>query len=158
MKYSIDIIFTTTGVCKKSHWISNLCFFTHQQTTKALLKTWTDLYQAFSRCAAMVTTAEDNQCCQDLCTKICSFVIDGHLTMVCKKCFPFAHLGLIFPFFWNFFRFDVACWFCFLLFWCSMIPFQNLPFMEVVFHLCKVMVDSVDYSSYTNQNTGMQCE
>ena len=37
---------------------------------KAMLKTWTDLYKTFSRLAAMVTNADANICCEELCDKI----------------------------------------------------------------------------------------
>ncbi|KAJ8025295.1 Telomere-associated protein RIF1 [Holothuria leucospilota] len=82
-------------------------------TTKTLLKTWTDLYQAFTRCAAMVTTAGENQCCQDLCSKIVDFTVDENV-----------HL--------------------------------NLPFLEALFHILRVMLDSVDFSVYSNQQAGLQ--
>ncbi|XP_038045244.1 telomere-associated protein RIF1-like [Patiria miniata] len=41
-----------------------------QMTVKTLLKTWAELYQAFARCAAVVTTADSNLGCEELCTKI----------------------------------------------------------------------------------------
>ena len=34
------------------------------------MKTWSELYQAFIRCAALVTTAEANQCCEELASRI----------------------------------------------------------------------------------------
>lgn len=39
---------------------------------KSLLRTWSDLYRAFARCAALVATAEENLCCEELCAKIIS--------------------------------------------------------------------------------------
>ncbi|KAL6031303.1 hypothetical protein STEG23_037149, partial [Scotinomys teguina] len=39
-------------------------------TMKTLLKTWSELYRAFARCAALVATAEENLCCEELCSKI----------------------------------------------------------------------------------------
>ncbi|NXI54035.1 RIF1 protein, partial [Chloroceryle aenea] len=41
-----------------------------QPTMKSLLRTWSDLYRAFARCAALVPTAEENLCCEELCAKI----------------------------------------------------------------------------------------
>ncbi|NXO00076.1 RIF1 protein, partial [Rhinopomastus cyanomelas] len=41
-----------------------------QPTMKSLLHTWSDLYRAFARCAALVSTAEENLCCEELCAKI----------------------------------------------------------------------------------------
>lgn len=43
---------------------------------KTLLKTWSELYRAFARCAALVATAEENLCCEELCFKIMSSVED----------------------------------------------------------------------------------
>nr|XP_045002764.1 telomere-associated protein RIF1 isoform X3 [Jaculus jaculus] len=37
---------------------------------KTLLKTWSELYRAFARCAALVATAEENLCCEELSSKI----------------------------------------------------------------------------------------
>ncbi|XP_006880878.1 PREDICTED: telomere-associated protein RIF1 [Elephantulus edwardii] len=41
-------------------------------TMKTLLRTWSELYRTFSRCAALVATAEENLCCEELCSKILS--------------------------------------------------------------------------------------
>lgn len=41
---------------------------------KTLLKAWSELYRAFARCAALVATAEENLCCEELCFKILSSV------------------------------------------------------------------------------------
>ncbi|OWJ99919.1 hypothetical protein Celaphus_00015881 [Cervus elaphus hippelaphus] len=41
-------------------------------TMKTLLKTWSELYRAFARCAALVATAEENLCCEELSSKIMS--------------------------------------------------------------------------------------
>uniref|UniRef100_A0A803VCJ4 Replication timing regulatory factor 1 n=1 Tax=Ficedula albicollis TaxID=59894 RepID=A0A803VCJ4_FICAL len=43
-----------------------------QPTLKSLLRSWSDLYRAFARCAALVATAEENLCCEELCAKIIS--------------------------------------------------------------------------------------
>ncbi|NXI02119.1 RIF1 protein, partial [Pachycephala philippinensis] len=43
-----------------------------QPTLKSLLRAWSDLYRAFARCAALVATAEENLCCEELCAKIIS--------------------------------------------------------------------------------------
>ncbi|XP_051023090.1 telomere-associated protein RIF1 [Acomys russatus] len=39
-------------------------------TMKTLLKTWSELYRAFARCAALVATAEENLCCEELSSKM----------------------------------------------------------------------------------------
>nr|XP_006822116.1 PREDICTED: telomere-associated protein RIF1-like [Saccoglossus kowalevskii] len=54
----------------KKLFISNVT----QGTMKTLLKTWSDIYNTFARCCALVATADANVCCQDLCTKILQLV------------------------------------------------------------------------------------
>ncbi|XP_052579372.1 telomere-associated protein RIF1 isoform X1 [Peromyscus californicus insignis] len=49
-------------------------------TMKTLLKTWSELYRAFARCAALVATAEENLCCEELCSKILCSVEDEILS------------------------------------------------------------------------------
>ncbi|XP_033900775.3 telomere-associated protein RIF1-like isoform X1 [Acipenser ruthenus] len=41
-----------------------------QGTMKPLLRTWAELYRVFARCAALVATAEENVCCEELCVKM----------------------------------------------------------------------------------------
>ncbi|MGH0162935.1 UNVERIFIED_CONTAM: hypothetical protein FKN15_044048 [Acipenser sinensis] len=41
-----------------------------QGTMKPLLRTWAELYRVFARCAALVATAEENVCCEELCIKM----------------------------------------------------------------------------------------
>ncbi|XP_078537876.1 telomere-associated protein RIF1 isoform X2 [Lissotriton helveticus] len=41
-----------------------------QPSMKSLLRTWSELYKAFARCAALVATTEENVCCEELCAKI----------------------------------------------------------------------------------------
>ncbi|XP_023694701.2 telomere-associated protein RIF1 [Paramormyrops kingsleyae] len=41
-----------------------------QMTQKSLLGTWSRMYKAFARCSALVATAEENVCCEELCCKI----------------------------------------------------------------------------------------
>ncbi|XP_004870087.2 telomere-associated protein RIF1 isoform X1 [Heterocephalus glaber] len=45
-------------------------------TMKALLQTWSELYRVFARCAALVATAEENLCCEELSSKIMSILDD----------------------------------------------------------------------------------
>uniref|UniRef100_A0A670HUX7 Replication timing regulatory factor 1 n=1 Tax=Podarcis muralis TaxID=64176 RepID=A0A670HUX7_PODMU len=47
-----------------------------QPTMKTLLRSWSELYRAFARCALLVATAEDNLCCEELCAKIISGLED----------------------------------------------------------------------------------
>ncbi|KAH0621388.1 hypothetical protein JD844_022632 [Phrynosoma platyrhinos] len=73
-----------------------------QPTLKTLLRSWSELYRAFARCALLVATAEDNLCCEELCAKIISGIedetqinqsmLDGlsHITSVMVDCINFA--------------------------------------------------------------------
>ncbi|XP_076858817.1 telomere-associated protein RIF1 isoform X2 [Brachyhypopomus gauderio] len=47
-----------------------------QITQKSMLSTWSRLYKAFARCSALVATAEENVCCEELCSRI-SATLDG---------------------------------------------------------------------------------
>ncbi|XP_077009912.1 telomere-associated protein RIF1 isoform X2 [Tamandua tetradactyla] len=49
-------------------------------TMKTLLRTWSELYRAFARCAALVATAEENLCCEELSSKIMSSLEDDALS------------------------------------------------------------------------------
>ncbi|NXW74589.1 RIF1 protein, partial [Hirundo rustica] len=76
-----------------------------QPTLKSLLRSWSDLYRAFARCAALVATAEENLCCEELCAKIISGLegetpvvfstLEGltHLVSVMVDCINFAPYG-----------------------------------------------------------------
>ncbi|NXX97227.1 RIF1 protein, partial [Centropus bengalensis] len=76
-----------------------------QPTMKSLLRTWSDLYRAFARCAALVATAEENLCCEELCAKIISglegeapvtlSMLEGliHVVSVMVDCINFAPYG-----------------------------------------------------------------
>ncbi|NWV29712.1 RIF1 protein, partial [Origma solitaria] len=76
-----------------------------QPTLKSLLRTWSDLYRAFARCAALVATAEENLCCEELCAKILSGLegetpvmfpmLEGltHVVSVMVDCINFAPYG-----------------------------------------------------------------
>lgn len=41
-----------------------------QASQKSMLSTWSKLYTVFARCSALVVTAEENICCEELCTKM----------------------------------------------------------------------------------------
>ncbi|XP_051564619.1 telomere-associated protein RIF1-like isoform X2 [Myxocyprinus asiaticus] len=47
-----------------------------QTTQKTMINMWSKLYKAFARCSALVATAEENVCCEELCAKI-SASLDG---------------------------------------------------------------------------------
>lgn len=47
---------------------SDLC--AAQSTQKSMLCTWSKLYKVFARCSALVITAEENVCCEELCVKL----------------------------------------------------------------------------------------
>ncbi|XP_048340327.1 telomere-associated protein RIF1 isoform X2 [Sphaerodactylus townsendi] len=72
-----------------------------QPTMKSLLRSWSELYKAFARCASLVATAEDNLCCEELCAKIVSeldktqinwSMLDGlsHILSTMVDCVNFA--------------------------------------------------------------------
>ncbi|XP_030435359.1 telomere-associated protein RIF1 isoform X3 [Gopherus evgoodei] len=75
-----------------------------QSTMKSLLRTWSELYRTFARCAELVATAEENLCCEELCAKISGLedealvslsVVDGltHIVSVMVDCINFAPYG-----------------------------------------------------------------
>uniref|UniRef100_A0A8C3XER0 Replication timing regulatory factor 1 n=1 Tax=Cyanoderma ruficeps TaxID=181631 RepID=A0A8C3XER0_9PASS len=71
-----------------------------QPSLKSLLRSWSDLYRAFARCAALVATAEENLCCEELCAKIISglegetpVVSLTHVVSVMVDCINFAPYG-----------------------------------------------------------------
>ncbi|KAL6484729.1 hypothetical protein MHYP_G00067740 [Metynnis hypsauchen] len=47
-----------------------------QTMQKTMLSTWSRLYKAFARCSALVATAEENVCCEELCARI-SATLEG---------------------------------------------------------------------------------
>ncbi|XP_076784854.1 telomere-associated protein RIF1 isoform X2 [Arvicanthis niloticus] len=69
---------------------------------KTLLKTWSELYRAFTRCAALVATAEENLCCEELSSKIMCSLEDealsdlqfldriSHIIIVMVDCIDFS--------------------------------------------------------------------
>uniref|UniRef100_A0A4W6F0H3 Replication timing regulatory factor 1 n=1 Tax=Lates calcarifer TaxID=8187 RepID=A0A4W6F0H3_LATCA len=48
------------------HHTLNHCF----AAQKSMLSTWSKLYKVFARCSALVVTAEENICCEELCAKM----------------------------------------------------------------------------------------
>ncbi|XP_071775696.2 telomere-associated protein RIF1 [Centroberyx gerrardi] len=53
-----------------------------QQTTqKSMLTTWSKLYKVFARCSALVVTAEENVCCEELCAKMAA-ALDREALMI----------------------------------------------------------------------------
>ncbi|XP_058049038.1 telomere-associated protein RIF1 isoform X2 [Ahaetulla prasina] len=89
------------------------CLFSSSEfpefTMKILLRSWTELYKAFARCALLVPTADDNICCEELCAKITSglkdeahlnqSMLDGlaHITAVIVECINFAPYDKKYP-------------------------------------------------------------
>uniref|UniRef100_A0A3Q3JVD7 Telomere-associated protein Rif1 N-terminal domain-containing protein n=1 Tax=Monopterus albus TaxID=43700 RepID=A0A3Q3JVD7_MONAL len=55
-----------------------------QATQKSMLSTWSKLYKVFARCSALVATAEENVCCEELCTKMTASV-DKNTLMVIQE-------------------------------------------------------------------------
>ncbi|XP_056007115.1 telomere-associated protein RIF1-like isoform X2 [Ostrea edulis] len=76
-----------------------------QMTVKTLQKTWSEIYQTFARLSALVTNAEANVCCEDLCHQINKCLKDAHsmslheldfLSQTCQTmlgAFDFSSLG-----------------------------------------------------------------
>lgn len=48
-----------------------------------MLSTWSKLYKVFARCSALVVTAEENICCEELCAKMTAS-IDKDALMVSR--------------------------------------------------------------------------
>lgn len=49
-----------------------------------MLCTWSKLYKVFARCSALVATAEENICCEELCAKMAA-TIDRKALMVSRQ-------------------------------------------------------------------------
>ncbi|XP_022596797.1 telomere-associated protein RIF1 [Seriola dumerili] len=45
-----------------------------QAAQKSMLSTWSKLYKVFARCSALVVTAEENICCEELCAKMAASI------------------------------------------------------------------------------------
>ncbi|XP_068428676.1 telomere-associated protein RIF1 isoform X2 [Clinocottus analis] len=52
-----------------------------QAAQKSMLSSWSKLYKVFARCSALVVTAEENVCCEELCAKMAA-AIDEDALMV----------------------------------------------------------------------------
>ncbi|XP_061697080.1 telomere-associated protein RIF1 [Syngnathoides biaculeatus] len=52
-----------------------------QAAQKSMLSTWSKLYKVFARCSALVVTAEENVCCEELCVKMAATVDRNFLTV-----------------------------------------------------------------------------
>lgn len=39
-----------------------------------MLSTWSKMYTVFARCSALVVTAEENICCEELCAKMTAII------------------------------------------------------------------------------------
>ncbi|NXM09277.1 RIF1 protein, partial [Tyrannus savana] len=76
-----------------------------QPSMRSLLRSWAELYRAFARCAALVATAEDNVCCEELGAKVLAglqgeapgmlSMMEGltHVVSVMVDCINFAPYG-----------------------------------------------------------------
>ncbi|XP_028249395.1 telomere-associated protein RIF1 [Parambassis ranga] len=45
-----------------------------QAAQKSMLSSWSKLYKVFARCSALVITAEENICCEELCAKVAAAI------------------------------------------------------------------------------------
>ncbi|XP_012715413.2 telomere-associated protein RIF1 isoform X2 [Fundulus heteroclitus] len=52
-----------------------------QASQKSMLSSWSKLYRVFARCSALVVTAEENICCEELCVKMAA-AVDGEALRV----------------------------------------------------------------------------
>ncbi|NXF79865.1 RIF1 protein, partial [Sclerurus mexicanus] len=76
-----------------------------QPSLRSLLRSWAELYRAVARCAALVATAEENLCCEELCAKVLAglegeapvmfSMMEGltHVASVMVDCINFAPYG-----------------------------------------------------------------
>ncbi|NXU88043.1 RIF1 protein, partial [Xiphorhynchus elegans] len=76
-----------------------------QASLRSLLRSWAELYRAVARCAALVATAEENLCCEELCAKVLAglegeapvmfSMLEGltHVVSVMVDCINFAPYG-----------------------------------------------------------------
>ncbi|XP_059198916.1 telomere-associated protein RIF1 [Centropristis striata] len=51
-----------------------------QAAQKSMLSSWSRLYRVFARCSALVVTAEENVCCEELCAKMAAAIDREALT------------------------------------------------------------------------------
>ncbi|XP_076012466.1 telomere-associated protein RIF1 [Genypterus blacodes] len=62
-----------------------------QVSQKSMLSTWSKLYKVFARCSALVVTADENICCEELCAKM-AVVIDREELMAPSTLKAFASI------------------------------------------------------------------
>ncbi|XP_062312919.1 telomere-associated protein RIF1 isoform X2 [Osmerus eperlanus] len=65
-----------------------------QMSQKSLLSTWSRLYTVFARCSALVATAEENVCCDELCNKMAA-VLDLKALMTPPTMDAVVHILLV---------------------------------------------------------------
>ncbi|XP_029567325.1 telomere-associated protein RIF1 isoform X2 [Salmo trutta] len=65
-----------------------------QMTQKSMLGTWCRLYKVFARCSALVATAEENVCCEELCVKMAA-VLDRKALKVPSTLHAAANILLV---------------------------------------------------------------
>ncbi|TKS67838.1 Telomere-associated protein RIF1 [Collichthys lucidus] len=52
-----------------------------QASQKSMLSSWSKLYKVFARCSALVVTAEENICCEELCARMTAAIDRAALTV-----------------------------------------------------------------------------
>lgn len=60
-----------------------------------MLSSWSKLYKVFARCSALVVTAEENICCEELCGKMTASIDREALTVSVDTSTIFDFLILI---------------------------------------------------------------
>lgn len=66
---------------QRSRILFSLLILFVQAAQKSMLSSWSKLYKVFARCSALVVTAEENICCEELCVKMTA-AIDRDALMV----------------------------------------------------------------------------
>uniref|UniRef100_A0A3Q2PGF3 Replication timing regulatory factor 1 n=1 Tax=Fundulus heteroclitus TaxID=8078 RepID=A0A3Q2PGF3_FUNHE len=62
-----------------------------QASQKSMLSSWSKLYRVFARCSALVVTAEENICCEELCVKMAA-AVDGEVPSTLNTVSSFLHV------------------------------------------------------------------
>lgn len=84
-------------------------------SVKTLQKTWSEIYQTFARLSALVTNAQANICCEDLCHQIHKHLKEADLpvsyyTHVCISVSQTSQRGYVVYPDWKFFMISYIFW------------------------------------------------
>ncbi len=105
-----------------------------------MIGTWSRLYKAFARCSALVATAEENICCEELCAKISASLDTDALKVwpfqLCSKVEDYSVVHLIGVFLYMYNMFFVVL---------------ELPMLDAMANILLIIIESMDFSPYTPQ-------